>query len=130
MDHKNLSYFRMAQRLNRQQACWSLYLSRFDFTLTHCPAKLMGKPDALLRRADHPRGEGDNTDVTLLHPEWFEVRMAEGAAIGGEETGMLERIRGGKEYDEVVAKALRELGKGSLCSDEWSRDGDLVFHRG
>jgi len=27
-------------------------------------------------------------------------------------------------------KALRELGKGSLRSDEWSRDGDLVFHQG
>ena len=48
--------------------------------------------------------------------------------IGGEETGMLERIQGGKEYDEVVVKALRELGKGSLRSDEWSRDRDLVLH--
>ena len=53
-DHKNLSYFRMAQRLNQQQAHWSLYLSHFDFTLTHCPGKLMGKLDALLRRVDHP----------------------------------------------------------------------------
>src|SRR6266581_8513346 len=102
----------MAQRLNRWQACWSLYLSCFDFTLTHCPGKLMGKPDALSHRVDHPQGEGDNVDATLLHPEWFEVWMAEGALIGGEETGMLERIRGGKEYDEVVVKALRELGKG------------------
>jgi hypothetical protein len=46
-DHKNLSYFQTAQRLNRRQACWSLYLSCFDFVLTHHPGKLMGKPDAL-----------------------------------------------------------------------------------
>jgi hypothetical protein len=32
-DHKNLEYFRFTQKLNCQQARWSLYLSRFDFTL-------------------------------------------------------------------------------------------------
>jgi hypothetical protein len=32
-DHKNLKYFHIAQKLNRCQARWSLYLSRFDFTL-------------------------------------------------------------------------------------------------
>ncbi len=49
MDHKNLSYFREAHKLNRRQAQWSLYLSRFDFTLTHKPGRQMGRPDALLR---------------------------------------------------------------------------------
>jgi hypothetical protein len=32
-DHKNLEYFRVAQKSNRRQARWSLYLSCFDFTL-------------------------------------------------------------------------------------------------
>jgi hypothetical protein len=36
-DHKNLEYFRVAQKLNCRQARWSLYLSRFDFTLHHKP---------------------------------------------------------------------------------------------
>jgi hypothetical protein len=36
-DHKNLEYFRVAQKLNRRQAHWSLYLSHFDFTLHHKP---------------------------------------------------------------------------------------------
>ena len=31
-DHKNLEYFMKAQKLNRRQARWSLYLLRFDFT--------------------------------------------------------------------------------------------------
>jgi hypothetical protein len=48
-DHKNLEYFRVAQKLNRRQARWSLYLSRFDFTLHHKPGRSMGKPDALSR---------------------------------------------------------------------------------
>ncbi len=32
-DHKNLTYFREAQKLNRRQSRWSLFLSRFEFNL-------------------------------------------------------------------------------------------------
>jgi hypothetical protein len=46
-DHKNLEYFRVAQKLNCRQVRWSLYLSRFDFTLHHKPGRSMGEPDAL-----------------------------------------------------------------------------------
>ena len=35
LDHKNLTYFRKAQKLNRQQAWWSLNLSEYDPKLTH-----------------------------------------------------------------------------------------------
>jgi len=47
-DHKNLEYFMTAKKLNRRQAHWSLYLACFNFKLTHCPGRSMGKPDALL----------------------------------------------------------------------------------
>ena len=30
-DHKNLKYFMKAQKLNRRQVRWALYLSRFNF---------------------------------------------------------------------------------------------------
>ena len=46
-DHQNLIYFQEAQNLNRRQARWSLFLSRFDFKLTHRPGTTMGEPDAL-----------------------------------------------------------------------------------
>lgn len=46
-DHKNLEYFRTAQKLNWRQARWSLYLLRFNFTLHHKPGRSMGKPDTL-----------------------------------------------------------------------------------
>ena len=36
-DYKNLEYFIKVQKLNRRQANWALYLSRFDFTLKHVP---------------------------------------------------------------------------------------------
>jgi len=51
-DYKNLEYFMKAQKLNRRQARWALYLSRFDFMLKHVPGSKMGKADSLSRRLD------------------------------------------------------------------------------
>src|SRR5882724_1667633 len=34
-DHRSLMYFWMSQNLNHWQACWSLFLSRFDFFIIH-----------------------------------------------------------------------------------------------
>ena len=51
-DHKNLEYFMKAQKLNRRQARWSLYLSRFDFILKHIAGKSMRRVDSLSRRVD------------------------------------------------------------------------------
>jgi len=50
--------------LNRRQARWSEFLSRFNFQIIYRPGKQGGKPDALTRRsADLPK-EGDER---LLH---------------------------------------------------------------
>jgi len=51
-DHKNLKYFMKAQKLNRRQVRWALYLSRFDFMLKHVLGSKMGKADSLSRRPD------------------------------------------------------------------------------
>lgn len=61
-DHKNLEYFTSAKKLNRCQARWALELAEYDFHLIHKPGSSHGKPDALLRRADHGKGEEDNED--------------------------------------------------------------------
>ena len=70
-DHLNLQYFRKPQKLNYLQARWILELSGYDFKLFHKPGALMTKADLLSRQAGHERGENDNSDVTLLKPEWF-----------------------------------------------------------
>src|SRR5258705_5546949 len=41
MDHRNLTYFHNAQKLNHWQACWSLFLLCFNFSLHHQPGWLM-----------------------------------------------------------------------------------------
>jgi len=58
------------QKLNRRQARWALYLSRFDFTLKHVLGSKMRKADSLSRRPDWEVGvERDNEDETLVKPE-------------------------------------------------------------
>lgn len=49
-DHKNLEYLKSAKRLNARQARWSLFFSRFNFTLSYKPGSKNIKPDALSRQ--------------------------------------------------------------------------------
>lgn len=49
-DHKNLEYLRTTKRLNPRQACWSLFFSRFQFTVTYRPRTKNVKADALSRQ--------------------------------------------------------------------------------
>ena len=56
-DHKNLEYFTTTKLLNRRQARWSEFLSRFNFKIKYRPGKAGGKPDTLTRRSgDLPKG--------------------------------------------------------------------------
>jgi RNase H-like domain found in reverse transcriptase len=48
-DHKNLTYFQTAQKLNDRQARWLLYLSGFDLKLIHLLGTKMVQSDTLSR---------------------------------------------------------------------------------
>ena len=102
----------MAQKLNCRQARWSLYLSRFDFTLQHKPGTSMGKPDALSRQADHGSGQNDNDNMTLLSPELFRVHALSTIALVGPKRDILRDIRrslGDNKQEEPIAKAACKL---------------------
>jgi hypothetical protein len=88
-NHKNLEYFRVAQKLNHQQARWSPYLSCFDFTLHHKLGQRIDKPDALSRWADHRSGQGDNDNLTLLALELFRIHTLAGARLKDNERNIL-----------------------------------------
>ena len=70
-DHRNLMYFRMAQTLNCCQAQWFLYLSQFNYSLTHRASKLLAKPNALSRCVNHQVKGEDNEDQVMLPAECF-----------------------------------------------------------
>ena len=59
-DHWNLMYFQASQNLNHGKAQWSLFQSRFDFSLSHRPGQHSSKLDALSCQMDHLTEEEDN----------------------------------------------------------------------
>jgi len=109
-DHKNLEYFMSNQKLNRRQARWALYLSRFDFVLKHVPGSRMGKADGLSRRPDWEMGiERDNEEQTMIKKEWLEARAAEISEVVIDGVDILDRIRKSKARDDEVVKAVEEI---------------------
>ena len=69
-DHQNLQWFMTRQDLNRRQACWAQYLSRFNLKWLHKAGVTMGKADVLSRYEDHMIGiEDNNKGVLVIPPE-------------------------------------------------------------
>jgi len=133
MDYKNLEYFMKTQKLNRRQARWSLYLSRFDFALKHVAGKSMGRVDSLSRRVDWAEGvERDNENQVMLKKEWIEVRAMEQLVEGLEEE-IVKKIKEAKDKDEEVIKAVEEMKKAgvkTLKDEEWQIEEGLVLKEG
>ena len=76
------------QKLNRRQAQWALYLSRFDFTLKHVPRTKMGKADGLSRRSDWKVGvEKDNDNQIFIKNNW--IHSLEEVVIEGPEVNIV-----------------------------------------
>src|SRR6266436_6600741 len=97
MDHQNL---------NCWQVHWSLFLSHFDFSLCHQPGQLMGRPDTLSWRSDHPHRKDDNANVTLLPSNVFEVCNTEATLVDSGGNKLVECIQRSMDYNNAVVKAL------------------------
>ena len=96
MDHKNLEYFMKAQKLNRRQARWALYLSQFDFTLKHVAGSKMGKADRLSRRADWNVGiDKDNENQIIIKNYW--IRNIYEVVVEGLKVDLLEKNKKSEE---------------------------------
>ena len=125
-DHKNLTYFRTAHKLNRRQARWSLFLSEFDLKLVHVPGLQMVQSDALSRRADHiPEEDTDNEDITLLPDNLF-VKFID--------TDMHDLFTEQIMKDDIVRDAITTLKdqgtpliKSSLS--DWKVENQLLFFK-
>ena len=133
-DHKNLKYFIKAQKLNRRQARWALYLSRFDFILKYIPGSKMGKTDSLSRRLDWEVGiEKDNEDKMLVKLEWLEVRKIERVEVIVEKVDLLEKVRQLKVKDNKVVKAVKEMkqvGMKILKDEEQRKVNGVMYKEG
>ena len=125
----------MAKKLNHCQACWSLYLARFNFLLHHCPKHTMGKPDTLSRRADYGNGASDNENIVLLRLESLAVCALEGVQLTGKKQRILSDIckeNCNGDQEESIAKVARELWGSAnevVYSSEWSNIDGLLWFR-
>jgi RNase H-like domain found in reverse transcriptase len=76
-DHCNLEYWQTAQNLTCRQAQWSLYLSRFDFHLTHKPGTTITQADPLSQLSTHQvMDTDDNQGQIVLKPNHFATTVA------------------------------------------------------
>jgi len=122
------------QKLNRRQARWALYLSRFNFMLKHVPESKMGKVDSLSRRLDWEVGvEKDNEDQRLVKPEWLEVRKTETVEIIVDGVDLLEEVRKSKVKDDEVVKVVEEMKRVEvkmLRDEEWREVDGIMYKEG
>ena len=132
-DHKNLEYFMIAKKLNCHQACWSLYLAYFDFTLVHCLGHSMKKLDTLSWRPNHGIETSNNKDITLFYPEIFTVQALEGVKLEGVERNMLSNIckdNCSRDQEKPIAQAtckLQQFSSQMVHSTEWSNIDSLLY---
>ena len=113
------------KNLNRRQARWALYLSRFEFKIIHKSGTSMGKADSLSWRPDHKEGvEDDNKNQVLLKPKFFKIAaLRRGRTlIEGAEKSIPKKIQASQELDEDVSKAVEALkssGMSNFYGGEW-----------
>ena len=130
-DHKNLTYYRDAQKLNRRQARWSLYLSEFDIKLVHMSGMKMIQSDNLSRRPDYiPDNDTDNENITMLPDDLF---------IGLIDVDLQNQIAESDDMDKDTMEALATLlnqGNATFVNNakDWTtekfNDKNILFFKG
>jgi len=124
-DHKNLTYFRTTQKLNRQQACWSLFLSEFDLKLVHTLRSKIIQSDTLFWRPDHITDEIDNDDIIVLSDNIF-IKMVD--------LELQNEICEETAKDDFFTKALLAMKKNGPLPirsklEDWKTEEGLFFFK-
>jgi hypothetical protein len=140
-DHKNLTYFQSAKVLNRRQARWAQFLTRFNFLITYRPGIQQGKADALSRRSYLAPGPGDpafdHQKQIILGPERLRL-LATKVFETPRDSRLLDSIRTNIVLDQFAQDVLNHIipDRGSCSSSNTSyknyrqfswHDG-LLFH--
>jgi hypothetical protein len=137
-DHKNLEYFMSKRLLNRRQARWAQFLSRFDYEISYRPGKSNGKADALTRRpGDLPEG-GDERLKTMeqvvLKPENLPEQLRILANDLKEIRPIQEQLGNAVREDDFVQRVLAAVRKGTSMKEitvaECLEQDGRLFYRG
>jgi hypothetical protein len=74
-DHANLTYWKSPRKVNCHVARWFAELQEYHLKIQHVPGKLHTSADLLSRPLGVDRGDTDNENMTLLHPDMF-IRLS------------------------------------------------------
>ena len=101
------------QKLNRRQARWALYLSRFNFILKHVVGSKMGKADGLSRRADWKVGtDKGNENQVIIKDNW--IRNMYEVVIEGPKVDIIEKIKKARSKDKDIVRVVEEMKKAGV----------------
>ena len=130
-DHKNLTYFRTAQKLNNQQAQWLLYLSEFNIKLIHMPGTKMIQSDSLSRCPDHGTDDSTGREDWILLPDDLFVNLLD--------IDLQEHILNTKDLDiniKNIIETIQKNGPTNLLNDitDWNIEEmnrqKTIFYKG
>ena len=130
-DHKNLTYFRNPQKLNRRQARASLELSEYDLELKHIPGDKMVLADALSRQPDLCPVEDHNNEKVVLLPEDLFVALID--------VELQDAVAKLQQEDSIALEALRLLTETNPLTPsldtKWTTEVDstgskVLFYKG
>src|SRR5882757_4404250 len=132
-DHKNMEWWTTMRDLNRRQARWALYLSRFSFTVTYKKGELM-QADALSRFSqDHVSDREDNRQIQVLQATYF--LAAAHSHFRPEVDSLGDRIRLASQREAEVIEGLKSIDKTApkaLTNGTamWEEDDGFVYDKG
>ncbi len=132
-DHKNMEWWTTMRDLNRRQARWSLYLSRFTFKVTYKKGESM-QADALSRFSkDHVSDRDDNRQLQVLGPKYF--LAAAHSHFRPEIDSLGDRIRIASQREAEVIEGLKSIDKTApkALTDGtamWEEEDGFVYYRG
>ncbi|THH21307.1 hypothetical protein EUX98_g8414 [Antrodiella citrinella] len=146
-DHKNLTFFRTPQKLNRRQARWHLFLSQFDIQLRHVPGTKMIQSDTLSRLHHLNQETNDNDDITLLPDALFTNAMdlsetehhililPDNLFVNAMDITLAKRIRTYTSQDKGIPKTVADVhSKGPLLMrsalDDWKFEDGITYFKG
>ncbi|KAL8190770.1 UNVERIFIED_CONTAM: hypothetical protein K2H54_060799 [Gekko kuhli] len=119
-DHRNLEHLQTTRRLNQRQIRWSLFFSRFNFTISYIPQTQNQKADALSRKPEYtPTSKPEAPDTSILPPHVF--------AAAPETAPLAEDIRASQATDPWAQQRLQEVQQGD-SKDLTVKDG-VLYHR-
>ena len=84
IDHKSLEYFMTIKKLTRRQACWTEFLSEFNFVISYISGKENQKADSLTCRPNNLPIDNTNDRQQHLLQTIFPVERLEISSIKGE----------------------------------------------